>query len=409
MVPFVYRQAARSPSLKSRWPDTSYLGNRNVNLLNLHYAITQLAISGGGVFFAVYLLRAGVPIPAILGALALLVLMRFVQRPLLLIIGKRFGLKPLLMIGTLGSALQYPVLALVHGVGAPLLALCIVAAVGDTFYWTGYHAYFAAVGTAEHRGHQLGAREAFAALAGIVGPITFGAAIVRFGPQVAWAATACVQVLAAVPLLPAPNVPVRDDARGIWRAAARGVAIFFVDGWMTASYLFVWQIALFISLGESFSSFGFAMALAALVGAAGGLLLGRHIDLGHGGRATWLALGGLAATIVLRSVSTHNAPLAVFANACGALEACLYLPTTMTVVYNQAKASPCTLRFHIATEGGWDLGHASGCLTAALLIGVGAPLGSVVLLSLAGVGPLFVLLRHHYDVRAPELRASLQT
>jgi hypothetical protein len=50
--------------------------------------------------------------------------------------------------------------------------------------------------------------------------------------------------------------------------------IFVTDGWIAASYLFVWQIALFLSLGESFTGFGAAMALAALVGAVGGLLSG---------------------------------------------------------------------------------------------------------------------------------------
>jgi hypothetical protein len=32
-----------------------------------------------------------------------------------------------------------------------------------------------------------------------------------------------------------------------------------------------------------------------------------------------------------------------------------------------AKRSPCPLRFHIATEGGWDLGCGMGCLLAAAL------------------------------------------
>jgi hypothetical protein len=65
-------------------------------------------------------------------------------------------------------------------------------------------------------------------------------------------------------------------------------------------------------------------------------------------------------------------------------------------VYNQAKNSPCALRFHIATEGGWDVGCAGGCLTVALLSAMGAPLSIGILLSLAGIVPLFVLLRQHY-------------
>jgi hypothetical protein len=40
--------------------------NNTVNLLNLHYGIHSLALSGGGAFFLVFLLKSGVPVPAVL-------------------------------------------------------------------------------------------------------------------------------------------------------------------------------------------------------------------------------------------------------------------------------------------------------------------------------------------------------
>ena len=58
-------------------------------------------------------------------------------------------------------------LAAVQGVGPPLAAYCLVASLGGVFYWTSFHAYFAAAGDREHRGHQIGAREALAALLAI--------------------------------------------------------------------------------------------------------------------------------------------------------------------------------------------------------------------------------------------------
>jgi hypothetical protein len=42
------------------------------------------------------------------------------------------------------------------------------------------------------------------------------------------------------------------------------------DGWIAAGFFFVWQMALFLALGESFTAYGGAMALAALVGAVSG-------------------------------------------------------------------------------------------------------------------------------------------
>src|SRR6185312_13353179 len=125
------------------------------------------------------------------------------------------------------------------------------ASLGDTFYWTTYHAYFATVGDSEHRGHQISAREALAALVGVAAPIIGGWALTTLGPVVAFNTTAGVQMLAALPLLAAPNVAVVASAPGAFKAAWRGVLLFAADGWIAASYFFVWQIALFYWLGES--------------------------------------------------------------------------------------------------------------------------------------------------------------
>jgi len=127
-----------------------------------------------------------------------------------------------------------------------------------------------------------------------------------------------------------------------------------------------------------------ALALAALVGAVAGLFLGRLIDAGHGERAVVYAIGTLVITTLLRALAPGHAVIAVIANALGSLVVCLYIPTLMTAVYNQAKRSPCTLRFHVATEGAWDVGGAAGLLLSALLAATGAPLSVALLLPLIG-------------------------
>jgi hypothetical protein len=383
----------------------AYLRNSTINLLNLHYGIHALALNAGGVFFVVFLLKAGVSTPAVLGAIGAILAGRFLVRPLVLVFATRWGLRPLVAVGTLVSAVQFPLLAEVHGVDLALAAACLIASVGETFYWTTYHAYFASLGDAEHRGHQISAREAIASLAAIAGPLVGGWALATLGPRVAFSVVSVVQMLSAIPFLGTPNIAVAKSMPGAYRAAWRGVALFAADGWIGTGHVFVWPIALFISLGESFTAFGGALALAALVGAAAGLLLGRHIDAGHGVRAARLACGTYAVLTLFRALSTDNAALGVAANASGAIVACLYIPTLMTVVYNQAKHAPCTLRFHIATEGGWDAGGAAGCLVAAMLAATGLPLAIIILLSLGGIAASFVLLRGYYELAAskPEL------
>mgnify|MGYP000861800593 CR=1 FL=1 len=82
------------------------------------------------------------------------------MRPLVLVVARRVGLKAAVIFGTIVSGLQYPLLPHVQGFDLTLALFIFIASVGDTFYWTTYHAYFATVGDAEHRGHQISAREA---------------------------------------------------------------------------------------------------------------------------------------------------------------------------------------------------------------------------------------------------------
>ena len=379
-----------------------FFRNRTVNLINLHSVIGSAAQGGGGAFFSIYLLRAGIGVPAALLALAVIFGVRLAIRTALLPLAVRLGVRRLLVLGTVMMGISFLFLADVTGVNGSLYALILASALADTIYWPSFHAYFAALGDEEHRGQQLGIREAVAALVGIVSPLAAGFLLVRFGPRAAFYATGAVQALAALPLLWTPDVPVARSAPGAFRAALSGAMLFVGDGWVAAGYVIVWQIALYLALDQDVMAYGGALAVAALIGAVSGLFLGKLIDTGKGTRAVWLSIGVAVLVIVLRAASLHDAVLAVIANALGALVTCLYIPTMMTTVYNRAKRSPCVMRFHIAAEGGWDVGVTSGLAFAALLVWLGQPIGEAILIALPGVGFVFVLLLRYYRTHGAE-------
>ena len=108
--------------------------------------------------------------------------------------------------------------------------------------------------------------------------------------------------------------------------------------------------------------------------------------------------GAAAEAVALDATQRHGR--ALFLQDCSVCHtkpnAGVYAPALGTAVYNQAKRSPCPLRFHIAAEGGWDLGGASAALICAGLLAAGAPLGACILLSLPGALASFVLLRRYY-------------
>jgi len=101
----------------------AFFRNSSINLLNLHYGIRWIVETGGGAFYAIYLLKSGVPVPGVFVSLALILLGRLVIRPVVIGFAFRWGLRRMVVAGTVLSALQYPLLAEVRGVGVALIGL----------------------------------------------------------------------------------------------------------------------------------------------------------------------------------------------------------------------------------------------------------------------------------------------
>ena len=91
------------------------------------------------------------------------------------------------------------------------------------------------------------------------------------------------------------------------------------------------------------------------------------------------------------------------ANAAGALFFPLLIPALASVTANLNKASPCSLRFAMVTEAGWDIGCFGACLTTAALIALHAPLQVGVLLALPAMFGQWALLRRFYPARGRPL------
>ena len=361
----------------------TFFTNRDLNHLVIHTTLNALAFCFGGVFSAVFLLSVGLSLPAIFLVSATTLLLRFMLRPLVLIIVPAIGLRRTLMLGTLLSGIQFPMLALVHGVGLALAAYCATGALGQVFYWTTYHAFFSALGDSELRGSQVAERQMLGAVAGVLGPAAGGVMLAAFGPWPAFLTAGVIEIAAIVPLRYVTEPPIaRTTPAGVYAAAKIGIWLFVCDGWTISSSMTAWSIIMFRALGTRYDAFGGLLAAAALAGALSGMLLGRFIDRGHALRLTWVNGAILTGSLVLEAICGED-PLAVIAVAIGTtIVGGLYIPSLMTAVYNEAKLAPCPLRFQFAAEGGWDAGGMLACLIAAAICAAGLPLQIVVLLAL---------------------------
>ena len=69
----------------------AYFRNNAVNLLNIHYAIHSIAMTGAGAFFAAYLFKAGVSVPGVFLTFAAILTGRFLIRPMIIPLAACFG------------------------------------------------------------------------------------------------------------------------------------------------------------------------------------------------------------------------------------------------------------------------------------------------------------------------------
>jgi hypothetical protein len=348
-----------------------YFSSRAFNLVYGHAALQAFASYGGEAFAFVYLLRAGIPAPVVLLAIAAMFGSRMVFRMLVLPLVRRVGLRRALVVAILAEAATYPVLSQITGTGPLLLIYLAIWAFSSSLYWTTYHAYVALIGDNAARGKQSSAVELIGMVMGICAPAVTGILLTVFDPLVAFGTVGLAMALSAVPVLmgPDPRVAAQADIPAETRREAR--VILFADGLRAGSFHFTWLIALFLTLGSSFAAFGGAMALTGLAGALAALFLGRAIDLGKGLGAVRIGFAVLTVAAVARMLGWPVPALAVAANVAAALAWPLYATAFNARVYTLAQQSPCPLRFHIIAEGGWDMGTFLACLAAAALLQVG--------------------------------------
>jgi MFS family permease len=365
--------------------------------LMTHYGLYQLAGAIAGGFIGAYLLRRGLSLPATLCVYAAYLLARFLLRFLTLAVVRRIGPRRTLALGMSVAALQYVALFFAYR-PLGLISWIGLASLADSLYWPTYHATAAMTGGGASRGREVGLRTAVGSVVGVVGPLSGGFLLARYGIVVDFSVGAVLCLAAALPALclrgvdvgPIPTI--RDSLRDI---DFSGVKAFAADGWLSSGLLIAWPLLLYQALGSRWQSFGVAGALAGLSGAVAGMLCGGAIDRGDRNRWLNVVSWALAGSILLRAASFRFPLAAEIANATGAAVFGLYVPVLMTGVYERAKSTGAAYRFHFAAEAGWDVGGSFGCFAAALAAWATKTPSLSVLPSALAILALWVTVRGH--------------
>lgn len=361
-----------------------------------HAGLQSFVEASGGLFVVGFLVKQGLSPSFALASFALVLLSRFALRAAVLPLAHRYGLRSVLLLGVVIRAASYIMLPFVSGLGPMLVAYILVTGLGSVLYWTGYHAYVSAAGDNAAMGRQVSIQQATTATVGIIAPVIGGVLLSWVGPLAGFAIIAVFQMLAGTPLLGAPNPTINPESRADPDIVRFGRRIYFAEGLQSGCANVVWNLALFVTLGQSFENFGGALALAGVGAAAGSLLIGRLIDGGRAAHSLTLAYGLGAIVIGIKALAWATPLPALVATALGALVAPMLATAMLSPLYAMAQRSQCTLRFNMATEGGWDLGCSSAALVAATILHLGFGYTLPILLALVAIGAIWWGLAQWY-------------
>lgn len=377
----------------------SETGGRSIGALGpitLHSALQSLAENTGGLFMTAFLVRQGVSQPLALAAFAGLVLSRFAMRAAVLPLALRFGLRAVLLLGMAVRALGYVLLGMVTRPDGWMLAYVLAMGLGSVLYWTAWHGYNASIAQGGSRGRQVSLQQAATAGVAIVAPVIGGLIHDHLGALTGFVLIAAIQLLAGWPLLRAPDAHVAADVRVDRAMIGFARPLYLAEGIHSGAVNIVWNLALFVSLGERFGAFGGTMALASACAAAASLLIGHRIDAGRGRATVPLAYGCAGLAVMAKAIAWQTPWAAVAATALGAVVTPITQVALLAPLYAMARRSACPLRFAMATEAGWDLGCASVCLIAAAALALGATYAWPILMGLAGVMTVTIMLARWY-------------
>lgn len=381
---------------------TREAARRAVRQITVHSALQSFVEGAGALFGVGFMVRQGLTYPQALAAFAGVLLVRYATRWMVLPLAIHNGLRGVLILGVVVRAAAFAVLPFVTGLDGVLLGYVLLSGLGNVLYWTAYHAVMSELGDDELLGRQVSVQMALNAMIGIAAPLAGGLALESVGPLAAFGGIALIQLLAALPLLAIPNPAVPAASAVAPKLLARARWLYLAEGLQVGCSVIVWNLALFATLGESYGSFGGAMAAAGLGAAMGSLVIGRLFDRGRGHHSLPLAYG-LAVTVIAAKGLALNSPwAAIAASALGAMVGPMTATALLLPLYTMARESGCVLRFTMATEGGWDLGCVLACLMAAALLQAGHGFQLPVLLALAGIAWIALLLRRWYAAGGAE-------
>ncbi len=376
------------------------LPEESMRFLNLHSAVKMVSLNLAGIFSLIYLYKNGLQIWQVCLALAAILILRLIVRPLSLKLVFRSGLRKSVLLGSLSYAGLFQLLYLVNGINIWLFVYIIYAAVNDTLYWLPFHAYYASLGANKTRGKQIGMRESLVSFGSILSPAAGAFLIVNYGFYALFAAASFLVLLSCIPFLGIADAKpgtAMNFKQALKKIPKSGFWLFVGDGAYSTGLVIIWPLIIFF-LFNNYFTYGWIFTIALVSQTMGYLVLGAFMDKGHGRIICTIALSCAAVAMAGKILFAYNLKTVILFAVIDALVGTLYFTSLGTVLYNSSRSSKNTLWFQFFAESGWDVGGFIIACIAAFFSYYGFGLRYSLIFSIIGLVVVGKVSRKYYQI-----------
>ena len=199
-------------------------GSKSLNRLNIHFGLIRFAENTTNTFGMVVLYQMGYPLYQVFLIWGFCLLSSTAMRSIVPYFLSRFGVKRIVIAGSLIYTGLLPMFALLDHHIIPLWIYIIYYGLSNGFYWYPFHILYGVVGDTENRGKQSALREAYAHIAQGLCPLIAGFALSMFGSTGLIILGTSVFVIAVIMIMQVDediDIPITLD----WRSAIKNTSM----------------------------------------------------------------------------------------------------------------------------------------------------------------------------------------
>ena len=376
----------------------SYLGNSNINKLNLNASILKLVDSVAWIFGPLYFYELGYEIYQVLIIAVCYSITRIAFRISSLYFIRKFSLRTILAIGCLGKCAA-PLIFIQIGENPNMIALYVLlGGMCGSIYWTCYHIFYAVSGDDSARGRQVAVAMALSSLVSALYPFISAVFIEKYGfvsyfyIMIPLAISGVTSILWCKDIkITPPEINYKNIRKQFATFGAKSHSAS-VLGW--DAFFPTWIFMVYFAVGDM-SEFGLILTIGILAKAIIELMLGKFFDKGSHWMIFKIGVFGSIFCFIAMAFMPLNIYTILTFETLFAFATTFKIMGFFPLIYNDSTKAKDIGSYWFASETMVDVASITVRVPMILLLMAGTPLNYLLLLGVVGYVITYFVVKPH--------------